>query len=168
MTIVGNIKKSKPWEWLALVFAIIALAYALGALHGCAMLKGTAWPAGGAAAGAAVGSLAGPGGTLVGAAVGGGAGHLMGEDSELRSGDLQGEGAAKKEIERWKGRAASAETGLGVAEHAARLFHMLVWAAIGYLVWLRREWLWRTIKGPSRVQSLLHALVAGARTRPKD
>lgn len=52
-----------------------------------------------------MGSLAGPGGTLAGAAIGGGAGHLIGENADLRTGTIQGEGAADQEVARWRGEA---------------------------------------------------------------
>lgn len=68
-------------------------------------LKGSVWPAVGAGAGAALGSLAGPMGTIGGAAIGGGAGHLFGENASLRTGELQGGGAADREAERWRGEA---------------------------------------------------------------
>lgn len=76
---------------------------------GCAgerqAVKSAAWSGGGAAAGAAVGFLAGPGGAIAGAAIGGGAGHLIGENAGLRTGEIQGRGAADDEVARWRGEA---------------------------------------------------------------
>lgn len=77
------------------ILLILLAAACLWFAHGCAILKRGAWTGGGAAGGAAIGSMAGPAGTIGGAAVGGIAGQALGENDELRDGTLIGEGAAK-------------------------------------------------------------------------
>jgi len=135
----------------------------LGLCSGCAGLwgsvKSSAWPAGGAAGGALIGSAAGPVGTISGAALGATVGHALDENAQLRSGELQGEGAGDKEIDRLRGRAVHAESDL-------TLLYRLGYLVLGYIVWLRREWILRAIKGPNRWMSFLHAIFAGKRTRP--
>ncbi len=128
-------------------------------------VEASAWPAGGAVAGAAAGSLVGPGGTLVGAGVGAVVGHAVGENAELRSGTLQGSGAADKEADRWRGEAIR-KTGL--ADELTRLLRLLALGSAGYFAWLRREWLARAFKGPDRVKSFLHAIWGGQRSRPSN
>lgn len=127
-------------------------------------VKSAAWPAGGAVAGAAVGSLAGPGGTLAGAAIGGGAGHLIGEDASLRSGELQGNGAADMDAVRWRGEAIKQAGALDqlrgliheIALLGAALF--VLWFCwrnrlnIGDMGWLKG--VWHGIVGGERIAKL--------------
>lgn len=81
------------------------LAVLAALFSGCAFLKSigrTAAVAGGAGAGAVVGSAAGPVGTFAGGAAGGGLVYAMQENSELRTGSLQGDEARDAELDRLK------------------------------------------------------------------
>lgn len=138
---------------------------------GCAgerqAIKSASWSAGGAATGAALGSLAGPGGTLAGAAIGGGAGHLIGEDASLRSGELQGNGAADMEAKRWRERAIQAESATGSVASAFEAFKKFVHeatiaSAAALILWL----VWRNrihIGEQGWIRGLWHGLVGGVR-----
>lgn len=109
------------------------------ALSSCAALisslKAMAWPAGGAGAGAAAGMPFGPVGVVVGAAAGAVIGHAVDENAQLRSGELQGEGAGDKEIARWRGIAATKATAYdGLKLWATRAaFALGAWLAFKYL-----------------------------------
>lgn len=76
--------------WLSVVCCL----YAAGS---CSALKKAGWTAGGAGGGAAIGSAVGdPVGAAVGGAAGAVASHTIAENTELRDGEIIGEGAAQK------------------------------------------------------------------------
>lgn len=127
-------------------------------------VKSSAWPAGGAAAGAVVGStVAPPIGTVAGAAIGAVVGHGLGENSELRSGSLQGEGALERELERWKGRAVAAEGARSFMQKSKEslmsILQIAAIAALGWFVWRNRA----NIKTMGVTKGLWHGIVGGAK-----
>lgn len=137
---------------------LTCIAYACAAERQA--VKSAAWPAGGAVAGAAVGSLAGPGGTLAGAAIGGGAGHLIGEDASLRSGELQGSGAADVDAVRWRGEAIKQA---GALDEFRKWIHEAVLVGIaGFILWF----VWRNrlnIGDMGWLKGVWHGIVGGER-----
>lgn len=100
----------------------------------CSVLKRAGWTAGGAGAGAGVGAMVGgPAGAAVGGAAGAVAASTLGENSELRDGDLIGEGAAEKYRIIYKDRAI--------------IPTWIWWALGGYLLWTKGHHLWALMNG---------------------
>lgn len=139
-----------------------ALAFSCAGTWGA--VKSSAWPAGGSAAGAVVGSTAGPLGTVAGAAIGGGAGHMIGENAALRSGEIQGSGAADREAARWRDEAFRQGD---IATSAWLFLKRCALLSALYFLFLRREWVIRVLQGPDRLKAFLHIFAGGKRTRPK-
>jgi hypothetical protein len=102
-------------------------------LFGCAFLKSigrTVAVAGGGAAGAVVGLPAGPPGMILGAAGGAGTVYAMQENSELREGTLQGDGARGVENDRLKSLLLIANGDLQLKERALAAKQAAVEAAL--------------------------------------
>lgn len=167
-------EKNRRTTIVALIVVLVALA--VWGLSGCSSLwhatKSAAAPAGGAATGALAGSFAPPAGPIVGAALGAAIAHALFENAALRSGEVVGEGALEAELRRWRSKAQTAEFAAAVAEDsrdwAMRWRWRIVWIAVGFLVFLRRQWLWKFVTGQgvrSRFWTAVHILVAGDKTR---
>jgi hypothetical protein len=122
-------------------------------------VKSAAWPAGGAATGAAAGSALGPVGTLGGAAIGAVVGHSLDENAQLRSGELTGGGALDKEVERWKTRALQAsaleETASKARDWLEKALTLAVAIGTLWFLWRNRA----NFKNRGILGGLAHALV---------
>lgn len=150
---------TRPAAHSVVLYVSVAACLAFACASARHAAEASAWPAGGAVAGAAAGSLVGPGGTLVGAGVGAIVGHSLGENAELRAGTLQGDEAA----EAWRGRAVGAESGLSSLQS---LMHWIVLGVLGWFLFRNREHILKAVKGRS-FSPLIHALAGGAIGRPK-
>lgn len=156
-------KRAATYTGIALMFA--ALALCLFGMAGCASMwqaiKSSAAPAGGGAAGAAVGSLAGPGGTIAGAGLGAMVGDSLEESASLRAGETIGEGAMEKQVLLWRGRAIQADQAASIAEQAkSSLSKLMLYAVLGLVGWLA----WRNrhnFRDLGPWHGLVHSILGG-------
>lgn len=122
-----------------------------------ASVKSAAAPAGGAGAGAAAGMPFGPIGVVVGAGLGALIGHAVDENAQLRSGELQGEGAGDKEIARWRGIAATKATAYdGLKAWALRI-------AVAWGVFMAIKYLYPRSRSARNLWGGLRGLLLGER-----
>jgi hypothetical protein len=152
--------KLAPYFGLAAMFALLAVLM-FGAV-GCASLKSAAAPAGGAAAGAAAGLALGPGGAIAGAGIGAVVAHSVAENASLRSGETVGEGALKKEQQRWNGATAEewGQRALNDSGALDALKRWLTYAVLGFAGWF----LWRNrhnLRDLGPIYGLIHSLGGG-------
>lgn len=121
-------------SWIPVYCAVLLL------VGGCAFFKSigrTLAVAGGAGTGAVVGSAAGPVGTFAGGAAGGGIVYAAMENSELRSGSLQGSEARDAELDRLR-------TLLLAANGELSLKEIVINQALTGKEWAI-QWMWRII-----------------------
>jgi len=127
----------KPHKVVLAVCVCACIAYVHAS---CAAMKSAgdavaaeAWPIAGGAGGAAIGSIGGPPGMIIGAGIGAGIASGIGQNAELRSGSLTGDGAeaqhladiehALASVEK---KAEAAEKGVELASGAADAAHALI------------------------------------------
>lgn len=138
-----------------LVAALLAFAVS------CASLRKHGTVGGAAAAGGAAGSLLGPGGAAVGAGAGAIIAGSMTSEEEFRSGDVVGEEALRREMDRWRATALSERAR---AQETSKWLWMALLVGTLYFGWRNREYLMRF--GPGWFAGLKHAILGGAKTRP--
>lgn len=141
--------KRVPGRLLFLIVAAL-LTFAMS----CGSLKKAAYTGGGAAAGAGLGLLGGPVGAVGGAAIGAVAGGAMADSDAFGSGEIVGEEALRKELERWRWRALAAES---VADWRWTLLKIAGAAFSAYFAWRNREHL--LAFGPGYWRRLAHAML---------
>lgn len=154
MSLIGNLKKSRPWEWVVLVLAVGLLAYAFGCLHGCASIKAASEH------GAQLG---------IGTAVGSGAGLLAGATGwgVLLAALIGAAGAILSQPEVYPG-----GPPLQIPQHP--LFSLVQYVIVGavlYVLWIRRARIMDAIRSrgePSMMFAhLAHAFLGTARPGEK-
>lgn len=143
--------------WFLIVLVCLVVGYTCA---GCASAKKWAYTASGAAGGAAAGAaLAGPGGAAVGGAAGAVTAGAVTEVDEYRDGDVIGEEAMAREMERLR-RALAGERiqSSALSTTVDTLKTWALWGAVGLGLWF----LWRNRvhlrKGP---HGLWHAIWGG-------
>lgn len=153
-----NTPRTNPYEtqdrFIGIAVWSLAIFLFVIVLNSCAAIRKQAWTGAGAAGGAALGAaVGGP----IGAAVGGAAGAITvgatAEAQEYRDGDVVGEEALKREMDRWRG------TALASQAKAVTLETWMKWGALIagiYFAWRNREHLMAF--GPGYMNRLGHAM----------
>ena len=150
----------RDW-WLRFAVWLLAFLLFAWALSSCAAIRKQAWTGGGAAVGATAGALVGG---PIGAAVGGAAGAITvgatAEAQEYRDGDVVGEEALKREMDRWRGTELSAQAKAGTLETWLR------WALAGFVAWFAfRNRAHLLAFGPGYFGRLAHAIFGSGRKK---
>lgn len=131
----------------ATMWALVVLA---ALFAGCAFLKSisrTATVGAAAGGGAVLGSVGGPVGTFAGGLAGGGAAYAVMENSELRSGSLQGAEARDAELDRLKSMLIIVRGDLSAKEIALTTARNQVEKISSYSESLKKTWMWVLVIG---------------------